>query len=183
MLPSAPSCLCDVTPIFQLTLSMLDNIRIITGYASHTGNIGSAARAMKTMGIHDLVLVAPDEAPDGRAWPWLLAPWTFWPRRALWPPCLRRWPLVWSSVPVRPLPDPGWPMRKIRGKLGRRRPSMGVPAQGSFCLRTRAYRTDQRRVAAVSLPCLHSGQSGIQLAQYRHGGTDPLLRITCMPWR
>ena len=46
---------------------MLDNIRIVLVNTSHTGNIGSAARAMKTMGIHDLVLVAPDEAPDGRA--------------------------------------------------------------------------------------------------------------------
>ena len=46
---------------------MLDNIRIVLVNTSHSGNIGSAARAMKTMGIHDLVLVDPVEAPDGRA--------------------------------------------------------------------------------------------------------------------
>jgi len=45
---------------------MLDNIRIVLVNTSHPGNIGSAARAMKTMGIHDLVLVDPVEAPDGQ---------------------------------------------------------------------------------------------------------------------
>lgn len=46
---------------------MLDNIRIVLVNTSHTGNIGSAARAMKTMGLRDLVLVDPVEAPDGKA--------------------------------------------------------------------------------------------------------------------
>ena len=45
---------------------MLDNIRVVLVNTSHPGNIGSAARAMKTMGIHDLVLVDPVEPPDGR---------------------------------------------------------------------------------------------------------------------
>ena len=36
---------------------MLENIRIILVNTSHTGNIGSAARAMKTMGLSQLVLV------------------------------------------------------------------------------------------------------------------------------
>jgi len=44
---------------------MLDNIRIVLVNTSHPGNIGSAARAMKTMGLHDLVLVDPMAAPDG----------------------------------------------------------------------------------------------------------------------
>ncbi|MCE2594572.1 tRNA (cytosine(32)/uridine(32)-2'-O)-methyltransferase TrmJ [Motilimonas cestriensis] len=39
---------------------MLENVRIVLIGTSHPGNIGSAARAMKTMGIHDLVLVTPD---------------------------------------------------------------------------------------------------------------------------
>lgn len=47
--------------------AMLDNIRIVLVNTSHTGNIGSAARAMKTMGIHELVLVSPVEAIDGQA--------------------------------------------------------------------------------------------------------------------
>ena len=45
---------------------MLDNIRIVLVNTSHPGNIGSAARAMKTMGIHHLVLVDPVEAPNGQ---------------------------------------------------------------------------------------------------------------------
>lgn len=38
---------------------MLDRIRIVLIGTSHPGNIGAAARAMKTMGLADLALVAP----------------------------------------------------------------------------------------------------------------------------
>jgi tRNA (cytidine32/uridine32-2'-O)-methyltransferase len=43
---------------------MLENIRIVLVNTSHTGNIGSVARAMKTMGLSQLVLVDPVELPD-----------------------------------------------------------------------------------------------------------------------
>lgn len=46
---------------------MLDNVRIVLVNTSHTGNIGSVARAMKTMGLKDLVLVDPVQAPDSHA--------------------------------------------------------------------------------------------------------------------
>lgn len=44
--------------------SALKNIIIILCNTSHNGNIGSAARAMKTMDIHNLVLVDPIALPD-----------------------------------------------------------------------------------------------------------------------
>ncbi|MBN8444864.1 MAG: tRNA (cytosine(32)/uridine(32)-2'-O)-methyltransferase TrmJ [Gammaproteobacteria bacterium] len=47
---------------------MLEQIRIILVGTTHTGNIGSVARAMKTMGLSQLWLVAPKEAPDGQAY-------------------------------------------------------------------------------------------------------------------
>lgn len=37
----------------------LDNIHIVLARTSHPANIGSAARAMKTMGLTRLTLVAP----------------------------------------------------------------------------------------------------------------------------
>ena len=46
---------------------MLENIRIVLVNTSHTGNIGSVARAMKTMGISNLYLVNPVSAPDSKA--------------------------------------------------------------------------------------------------------------------
>ncbi|MFQ3237659.1 MAG: tRNA (cytidine32/uridine32-2'-O)-methyltransferase [Paraglaciecola sp.] len=46
---------------------MLENIKIVLVKTSHTGNIGSTARAMKTMGLSQLVLVDPLTAPDGKA--------------------------------------------------------------------------------------------------------------------
>ena len=46
---------------------MLDQIRIVLVNTSHTGNMGSAARAMKTMGLTQLVLVDPQAQPDEEA--------------------------------------------------------------------------------------------------------------------
>ena len=42
----------------------VQNLRIVLVGTQHPGNIGSAARAMKTMGLSRLVLVAPEKAPD-----------------------------------------------------------------------------------------------------------------------
>ena len=42
----------------------LAGIRVVLSRTSHPGNIGAAARAMKTMGLGDLVLVAPRHFPD-----------------------------------------------------------------------------------------------------------------------
>lgn len=46
---------------------MLENIKIVLVNTSHTGNIGSTARAMKTMGLSQLILVDPVSAPDGKS--------------------------------------------------------------------------------------------------------------------
>lgn len=43
----------------------LDRIRIVLSHTSHPGNIGAAARAMKTMGLTQLYLVNPCADPDG----------------------------------------------------------------------------------------------------------------------
>lgn len=45
----------------------LSNIRIVLVNTSHAGNIGSVARAMKTMGLSQLYLVDPVENPVGEA--------------------------------------------------------------------------------------------------------------------
>lgn len=46
---------------------MLDKIRIVLANTSHPGNIGAAARAMKTMGLSKLYLVNPKHFPDEQA--------------------------------------------------------------------------------------------------------------------
>lgn len=46
---------------------MLDRIRIVMVETTHPGNIGAAARAMKTMGLSDLRLVSPREYPCAEA--------------------------------------------------------------------------------------------------------------------
>ena len=45
----------------------LANIRIVLCETAHPGNIGAAARAMKTMGLSRLTLVAPQRFPDEQA--------------------------------------------------------------------------------------------------------------------
>ncbi|TZF90130.1 TrmH family RNA methyltransferase, partial [Cognatilysobacter lacus] len=44
-----------------------DRVRIVLVGTQHPGNIGSAARAMKTMGLHRLVLVAPEKLPNAES--------------------------------------------------------------------------------------------------------------------
>ncbi|HHL31611.1 MAG TPA: RNA methyltransferase [Oceanospirillales bacterium] len=46
---------------------MTKNIRFVLLGTTHTGNIGAAARAMKTMGINDLALVNPEGFPSAEA--------------------------------------------------------------------------------------------------------------------
>lgn len=43
---------------------MLNNVRVVLVNTSHPGNIGGAARAMKNMGLSELVLVDPERFPD-----------------------------------------------------------------------------------------------------------------------
>lgn len=49
------------------TFPAANRIRIVLVGTQHPGNIGSAARAMKTMGLHRLVLVAPERFPHAEA--------------------------------------------------------------------------------------------------------------------
>jgi tRNA/rRNA methyltransferase len=46
---------------------MFDNIRVVLSHTTHPGNIGAAARAMKTMGLRHLYLVNPRHFPDPQA--------------------------------------------------------------------------------------------------------------------
>lgn len=45
---------------------MLDNVKIVLVAPSHSGNIGSAARAMKVMGLSQMVLVKPQCSVDAQ---------------------------------------------------------------------------------------------------------------------
>lgn len=47
--------------------SPLDRVRVVLSHTSHPGNIGAAARAMKTMGLSRLLLVDPKRLPDDAA--------------------------------------------------------------------------------------------------------------------
>lgn len=48
-------------------MNPLSQIRIVMVHTTHPGNIGAAARAMKNMGLSDLVLVSPKVFPSGEA--------------------------------------------------------------------------------------------------------------------
>lgn len=48
-------------------LELLENFRIVLCQTSHPGNIGSTARAMKTMGLRHLYLVQPKKFPHEEA--------------------------------------------------------------------------------------------------------------------
>ena len=48
-------------------MQVLDRLRIVMINTSDSGNLGAAARAMKTMGVSQLVLVQPKEFPTAKA--------------------------------------------------------------------------------------------------------------------
>lgn len=54
-------------PVTQGAFAMLNNIRIVLVQTFHPGNIGATARAMKTMGLSHLALIAPRRFPDPEA--------------------------------------------------------------------------------------------------------------------
>ena len=58
-----------MAPLFGATGTMnpLSEVRIVLIQTTHPGNIGAAARAMKNMGLEDLVLVAPRDFPSAEA--------------------------------------------------------------------------------------------------------------------
>lgn len=45
----------------------LERVRVVLSHTSHPGNIGAAARAMKTMGLRHLYLINPRHFPDAQA--------------------------------------------------------------------------------------------------------------------
>ena len=47
--------------------AIIENIRVVLSHTTHPGNIGAAARAMKTMGLRQLYLVNPRYFPDPQA--------------------------------------------------------------------------------------------------------------------
>jgi tRNA/rRNA methyltransferase len=56
-----------VSPALTFGESLFARVRIVLCQTSHPGNIGSAARAMKTMGFSRLVLVSPRHLPEEQA--------------------------------------------------------------------------------------------------------------------
>ena len=50
-----------------MSADLLSRIRVVLSHTSHPGNIGAAARAMKTMGISSLYLVNPKKPVDAEA--------------------------------------------------------------------------------------------------------------------
>jgi tRNA/rRNA methyltransferase len=57
------SVAADIRPVVA-DFSPLDRIVVVLSHTSHPGNIGAAARAMKTMGLKSLRLVNPDVFPS-----------------------------------------------------------------------------------------------------------------------
>src|SRR5262245_25212411 len=63
MVPALRAALTAVLSIGCM-LDFTMPLRVVLSHPSHPGNIGAAARAMKTMGFSDLALVRPRHFPD-----------------------------------------------------------------------------------------------------------------------
>ncbi len=61
---SKPGAQFNIRRMSHVPVSIADRIRIVLVGTQHPGNLGSAARAMRTMGLTRTVLVAPEKAPN-----------------------------------------------------------------------------------------------------------------------
>lgn len=61
---SKPGAQFNIHGMSHVPVSIADRIRIVLVGTQHPGNLGSAARAMRTMGLTRMVLVAPEKAPN-----------------------------------------------------------------------------------------------------------------------
>jgi len=57
----------SIDSLHSLPAGIADRIRVVLVGTQHPGNIGSAARAIKTMGLSRLVLVAPEREPNAES--------------------------------------------------------------------------------------------------------------------
>ena len=60
-------CDCEGEFYYMTVSDPLSRIRVVLSHPTHPGNIGAAARAMKTMGLSQLYLVRPKRFPDPEA--------------------------------------------------------------------------------------------------------------------
>ena len=61
---SKPGAQFNIHGMSHVPVSLADRIRVVLVGTQHPGNLGSAARAMRTMGLSRMVLVAPEKAPN-----------------------------------------------------------------------------------------------------------------------
>ena len=61
---SKPGAQFNIHGMSHVPVSIANRIRIVLVGTQHPGNLGSAARAMRTMGLTRMVLVAPEKAPN-----------------------------------------------------------------------------------------------------------------------
>ena len=59
--------MCGLKAAYSDNQSMLNDIKVVLSHPTHPGNIGAAARALKTMGVSRLALVNPKRYPCAEA--------------------------------------------------------------------------------------------------------------------
>lgn len=149
---------------------MLQNIRIVLVETSHTGNMGSVARAMKTMGLTNLWLVNPLVKPDSQAIALAAgasdvignAQIVDTLDEALAGCSL----VVGTSARSRTLP---WPMLDPR-ECGLKSVAEGQHAPVALVFGRETRWPDQRRAAEVPLPRGDRREPGVQLVEPGDGG-------------
>jgi tRNA/rRNA methyltransferase len=65
--PAVAENVADFTGNASRFAETLANVRVVLSHTTHPGNIGAAARAMKTMGLEQLYLINPRYFPDAQA--------------------------------------------------------------------------------------------------------------------
>ncbi len=133
---------------------VLQNIRVVLVGTSHPGNIGGAARAMKNMGLSKLVLVHRSSSPIARPMPAPRVPtissnppWCGHPGAGAGGCSL----VYGTSARDRHIPGRCWTLASARPVAS----SRSATGPSRPCVRARIRRPDQRRAAALPVPCAY----------------------------
>ena len=156
----------------------LSRLRVVLVRTTHPGNIGGAARAMKTMGLTRLVLVAPRHFPDPQADAMATGADDLLARAevcATLDEALAGTELAIALTARRRELSPHAVDARARGsrRCGRARRAR----RGRVRVRHRDVRPRERRGAQMPASRAHRDQPGVLLAQSRRGGAGHGVRV------
>lgn len=161
-------------------LGALARIRIVLVGTTHPGNVGGAARAMKTMGLGDLRLVAPERYPSAEATAMASGADDLLARAGVHPTLAEAVAgcalVVGTTARERSIP---WPTLELEACAGRAL-AVAAPADGATAL---VFGRERTGLTNEELECCHAVLSIPTSEAYRSLNLAQAVQVVCYELR